>query len=254
MLHANERVGQAFLELRPGALKQDSRMCQLCPAFGESTKNDVAQHLHTHLFVGDSARFDRCPNLKSGSASSTVVKPFRITGYRSAITTRAHSVSGGSAPALGFAVEQGVRRVFIRDTTTDSAIRKTNRNAQRGLNVEKLIAFLLQKKIAVASMLSGKFFPSPPGVANRPMLRSKSPKFEKRNALPFSRSAVARRSVLRWQPPPGWVRRARSARTGAYSVERWRFALGAEWKLRPISSPPDDVRRSLWLHQCLSFA
>ena len=56
MLHANERVGQAFLELRPGALKQDSRMCQLCPAFGESTKNDVAQHLHTHLFVGDSTR------------------------------------------------------------------------------------------------------------------------------------------------------------------------------------------------------
>jgi len=75
-------------------------------------------------------------------------------------------------------------------------------HAQRGsLNVEKLIAFLLQKKIqlqnsgsqigiflppqenAKISMLSGKFFLSLPGVANRRMLRAKSLKLEKRNAL-----------------------------------------------------------------------
>jgi hypothetical protein len=57
-----EGVGQSFLGLLPGALKQNSSVCQLSPVFGGSMNNDFAQHLHTHLFVGDSVRPDRCPN------------------------------------------------------------------------------------------------------------------------------------------------------------------------------------------------
>jgi hypothetical protein len=56
MLHVNEGVGQSFLGLLPGALKQDSSVCQLSQVLGGSMKNDFAQHLHTHLLLGDSAR------------------------------------------------------------------------------------------------------------------------------------------------------------------------------------------------------
>jgi len=51
MLYVNEGLGQSFLGSLPGALKQDSSFAD-CPR--------CVAPAHTHLFVGESARPDRC--------------------------------------------------------------------------------------------------------------------------------------------------------------------------------------------------